>query len=92
MWELFNGAKEELIESAMGDADADDADIGDEDDDLIEEEDEEIDDDEEEDDDSEEEEEEEDEDGSTTTTEVENRNFYEELFATVMLAKDPNDT
>ena len=90
MWELFNGAKEELIESAMGDAD--DADIGDEDDDLIEEEDEEEEDEEELDD----EEGEESEGGaagaSTSSAGVEPRNFYEELFAAVMLAKDPNDS
>ena len=94
LWELFNGAKEELIESAMGDAD--DAEIGEEDDDLIEEEDEEEEDEDEEDDD------EEAAGGNAAAvaastsaaaaTGGENRNLFEELFAAVMLAKDPNDS
>ena len=93
LWELFNGAKEELIESAMGDAD--DAELGEEDDDLIEEEDEE------EDDEDAEDEDEEAAGGNAAAaastsaaaaTGGEDRNLYEELFAAVMLAKDPNDS
>jgi len=74
LWELFNGAKEELIESAMGDPD--DTEIGDEDDDIIEE------------DDEDEDDEEEIEDGDESSKVEDTRNYYEELFSAVMWAKD----